>query len=337
MANGLSGQGYSGGIEDLSLPIAMVIAAFFAIAVFNVLEIQFWIFTTFRRRTGLYFWSLLIASWGIPMHAIGFLLKFFDLCSNDYVSATLVIIGWYGMVTGQSVVLYSRLHLLVDRRRIRWVLRMIIVDFFLFHVPTTVLFYGSNSSNPQAFLSPFEICEKIQITAFSLQEFIISALYIWEARKMLRSIANIKKEEARSVMIHLILVNILMILMDITLLGTEYANEYSIETTYKSTLYSIKLKLEFAILNRLRALVKSQHMSTLSSETPSPAILPSFVQQPIMRQCPQGIQVSRSFEVTTSHTTIEEQAKILHKISLGPDLALDYRQRVGVQLSAVGS
>jgi hypothetical protein len=326
MANGLSGQGYSGRI-DVSLPIAMTIAGFFAIAVFNVLEINLWIFTTFQRRTGLYFWSLLIASWGIPLHATGFLLKFFQLCRNDYVSATLVIIGWYAMVTGQSVVLYSRLHLIADKRRIRWVLAMIIVDFFIFHIPTTVLFYGSNSSDPHRFLSPYAICEKMQITAFSLQEFIISALYIWEARKMLRSIAKIKKEEARSVMIHLILVNILIILMDITLLGTEYANEYSIETTYKSTLYSIKLKLEFAILNRLRALVKSQHTSTLSCETPSFGILPSFVSDPKLRDCSQGIHVSRSFEVTTSHSTIQEQEEILRKISLGPELALGRRQR----------
>jgi hypothetical protein len=325
----LSGQGYSGGI-DVSLPIAMTIAGFFSIAVFNVLEINLWIFTTFRRRTGLYFWSLLIASWGIPLHATGFLLKFFQLCSNDYVSATLVIIGWYAMVTGQSVVLYSRLHLIADKKRIRWVLSMIIVDFFLFHIPTTVLFYGSNSSDPHRFLSPYAICEKMQITAFSLQEFVISALYIWEARKMLRSIATIKKEQARSVMIHLILVNILMILMDITLLGTEYANEYSIETTYKSTLYSIKLKLEFAILNRLRALVKSQHASTLSRETPSPGMIPSFVQGHIPRECVQGIQVSRSFEVTTTSSTFEEQAEMLRKISLGPDLAMDRRLRVSV-------
>ena len=177
----------------------------------------------------------------------------------------LIIVGWFAMVTGQSIVLYSRLHLIVeDARKIRWVLGLIVVDFFLFHIPSTALNFGANSSNPNPFITPFAVYEKIQITAFSTQEFIISALYIWEARKMLKSLPNVKREEARNVMIHLIFVNILIILMDITLLGTEYANLYSIETTYKSFLYSIKLKLEFAILNRLRNLVKSRHQSTLS-------------------------------------------------------------------------
>ena len=116
-----------------------------------------------------------------------------------------------------------------------------------------------------------------------------------------------------------------MILMDITLLGTEYANEYSIETTYKSTLYSIKLKLEFAILNRLRALVKSQHQGTLSGETPSPAILPSFVREPKQCQCTGigGIKVSRSFEVTSSIPSIQEQTSMLRKNSVATELELD--------------
>ncbi len=264
MANSLAGQGYTGGVV-FPRPVAMLVAGFFAIAVFNVVEINFWIFSTFRRRVGLYFWSLLISSWGIIFHAVGFLLKFFQLCTNEYVNVGLISIGWFAMVTGQSIVLYSRLHLIVqDARKIRWVLGLIVVDFFLFHIPSAVLNFGANSSNPKPFITPMAVYEKIQITAFSTQEFIISALYIWEARKMLKSLLNVKREEARYVMIHLILVNVLIILMDITLLGTEYGNDYSIEATYKPFLYSVKLKLEFSILNRLRALVKTRHQSTLS-------------------------------------------------------------------------
>jgi len=315
MANSLSGQGYSGGI-DVTLPIAMTIAGLFAIAVFNVVEINFWIFTTFRRRVGLYFWSLLIASWGIPIHATGFLLKFFQVCTNEYVNVGLIVVGWYAMVTGQSIVLYSRLHLIVqDARKIRWILAMIVVDFFLFHIPPTILLFGSNSSNPKPFLTPFAVYEKIQITAFSTQEFIISALYIWEARKMLQSLANIKREEARKVMIHLILVNILMILMDITLLGTEYANEYSIETTYKSTLYSIKLKLEFAILNRLRTLVKSRHQSTLSGGSPNLPI-PSFATRsttPRLGERPEDDKSAIFLTHTSSNGTSQEYSLMPRK------------------------
>jgi len=53
---------------------------------------------------------------------------------------------------------------------------------------------------------------------------------------------------------HLIYINVLIILMDITLLCMEYANLYEIQITFKGTLYSIKLRLEFAVLNSLMSL-----------------------------------------------------------------------------------
>lgn len=58
-------------------------------------------------------------------------------------------------------------------------------------------------------------------------------------------------------MLHLIYVNILIIFMDITLLCTEYADLYEIQITFKGTLYSIKLRLEFAVLNSLMSLTRS--------------------------------------------------------------------------------
>jgi hypothetical protein len=74
---------------------------------------------------------------------LAFLMKFFQVWKNDYVSVTFITIGWYAMVTGQSLVLFSRLHLVVrDRRKVRWVLYMIIIDVFLFHFPTTVMTFG---------------------------------------------------------------------------------------------------------------------------------------------------------------------------------------------------
>ncbi|KAH6677600.1 integral membrane protein [Halenospora varia] len=233
----------------------MLIAAFFAIACSNVVEIIVLIFVTFKKRTGLYFWSLLVASWGIVIHAVGFLLKFFQLCKNDYVNITIITAGGIPMVIGQSVVLYSRLHLVVqDRRKIRWVLVMIVMGFFLF--------------------------TKICLFGFSMQECIISGLYIWETRKMLQLMKANKGKNIRRVWKHLICVNILVILMDFTLIGIELGGQYVIETTYKSAMYSVKLKLEFAVLNQLRSLVKREKTNSCSYDTPQPYsprnILPSM-------------------------------------------------------------
>src|SRR5215469_2744770 len=69
--------------------------------------------------------------------------KFFQFWKNNYISCAFITLGWYFMVTGQSLVLYSRLHLLVrDARKLKWILCMIIADVFLFHIPTTVFTFG---------------------------------------------------------------------------------------------------------------------------------------------------------------------------------------------------
>jgi len=49
----------------------------------------------------------------------------------------------------------------------------------------------------------------------------------------------------------LVFINIVIIIMDTALLSIEYASLYLLETVAKGVCYSIKLKLEFAILSRL--------------------------------------------------------------------------------------
>lgn len=93
--------------------------------------------------------------------------------------------------------------------------------------------------------------EKIQVTAFCIQEFIISGLYVYYTRLMLKPGEAYQKKRTRQVMLHLIYVNVLVILMDVILLCTEYANLYEIQITFKGAVYSVKLRLEFAILNDL--------------------------------------------------------------------------------------
>jgi hypothetical protein len=69
------------------------------------------------------------------------------------------------MVTSQSVVLWSRLHLLMgDAKTIKWTKYKIIIDAIMLHVPTTVLTFGSNGDIGTAtFVRGFNIYEKVQV------------------------------------------------------------------------------------------------------------------------------------------------------------------------------
>jgi hypothetical protein len=257
-------SGVVGGV-NASLPILMTMAAFLAIALYNVVEITFLIFTVFKQRRGLYFWSLLVATWGIAPHGIGFVLKFFQVTTIDLLSSAIVGFGWACMVTGQSVVLYSRLHLVVqDQTRIKWVLYMIIFDAIALGVPLFTLAMGANSKHAELFLTGFLLLDKIQLVVISVQEMIISLIYIVQTVRLLGSDGGQRRESLRKLFRHLILVNIVVLIFDITLLAVQFSGHYEIQTTYKTAVYSVKLKIEFSVLNRLVSLI--QHKDLFSNQ-----------------------------------------------------------------------
>jgi hypothetical protein len=259
-------HGISHGLHT-SQAVSMTMSAFAAIALYNVIELAFIIAITFKRRKGLYFWSFIVATAGILPYTLGFMFKFFSVIPQTMISVTLIAIGWCCMVTGQSVVLYSRLHLVVRSFSIlRWVLIMIIVDAIICHIPIIVFVYGANSDGPDVFSTPYSIYEKIQITIFFLQELIISGLYVWAAAKVLKPVGTMKGKNIRTAMKHLIYINLFVVFFDLTLLATEYAGQYEIQVLYKAALYSIKLKLEFRILNQLLEFTQAPTSGEWSNE-----------------------------------------------------------------------
>jgi hypothetical protein len=249
-------SGVVGGV-NVGLPILMTMGAFLTIALYNIIELTLLIFTTFRQRKGLYFWSMLVATWGIAPHGVGFIFKFFQVVTSDMVSAVIIGIGWACMVIGQSVVLYSRLHLIVqDERRTRWVLYMITFNAVAIGCPLFVMALGANSRLSVRFLSPFLILDKVQIVLFSVQEGIISGIYIYETIRLLGFGGNRRDMRIRKLLTHLIIVNVVVLIFDITLIATQFSGHYEIQTTYKTAVYSVKLKIEFSVLNRLIHVVK---------------------------------------------------------------------------------
>lgn len=230
-----------------------IILLFLLLAAYNVVELTFIIFSTFRSRRTLYFWSFLVATWGIAIYSTGFLIKDIHATASYILYCTLIMVGWICMITGQSVVLYSRLHLIVrNPTTLRRVLYMIIGNAIILHPPIIVLIFGSNSSSiPERFIYPYSVFEKIQVTIFFLQEITISALYIIHTLRVLGPEGQIRGSARRKTMAHLVYVNAAIVLLDITILTLEYKGLYDIQTAYKAFVYSVKLKLEFSILNKL--------------------------------------------------------------------------------------
>jgi hypothetical protein len=111
--------------------------------------------------------------------------------------------------------------------------------------------YGSQT---KTFGLAYKYIEKVQMTGFCIQEFIISGLYIWKTLDVLQAG---EKRGVHRVMWQLFSINVVIILLDIGLLAIEYRDLHVLEQTFKSFIYSVKLKLEFTILSKLVEVSKS--------------------------------------------------------------------------------
>lgn len=238
-------------------PTLFIVTSFIALASYNVLELSVFIYTTFKRRRGLYFWSMVIATWGIALNGSGYLIKFIRPDESPAIrafSTVLILLGWCFMITGHSVVLFSRLHLLVsDHFKIRLVLTMIVVDALICHPPTFALFALVQSDNPQPYAAAYSVYEKFQLLIFFIQEVIISIIYIMESARFLRARATITRTpsldmktmntDSRTVLRWLIAVNVLVVLLDFSILGFEFSGFYDLQTSWVSAPFIGVLRL----------------------------------------------------------------------------------------------
>ena len=217
------------------------------------IELTLQIFFTFRRRRGLYFWSLLVCTWGIVLHVLGVILKLFNE-GNWIISSIIFKFGWVGNVTGYSLVLYSRLNLIVHSRRIRRVvLAMIITDAIIFHTPIIIFDFGISSPHPDIWYLPMKVMERIQVIGFGIQETIISLMYIFYTRGFLKDTYS---HQTHRVMLLLISAQAVAIIFDIVLITVDCNNMFILKVVLHPFAYAIKLKFEFVVLNQLLALIK---------------------------------------------------------------------------------
>ncbi|CAL5871580.1 uncharacterized protein PFLUO_LOCUS5833 [Penicillium psychrofluorescens] len=267
MSNGLSQppNGIHGGYHG-SLTIRILMIVFTSIALYNAIELFILIFLTFTHYRGLYFWTLLISVvLGVIPHAIAYLLEFFALAPL-WLTLVMSTIGFYVMVPGQSMVLYSRLHLVVQSRKIlRFVLGLIIVDAIILLIPTTVLTFSTAYVGTPSIIRGYNVMERLQLAWFCAQEFVISGIYIFETVKLLRLMPE-KGRRRTKIMYELLAINFVIISLDVALLVVEYLGYYALQTTLKPMVYSIKLKLEFGVLGKLVALVQTHRSQPTSAE-----------------------------------------------------------------------
>jgi hypothetical protein len=265
--------------------IAVIVCS--ALALYNAVELELLVFTTFKAYRGLYFWSLVLASLGIIPYVLGYFIEYFQL-SWIALGITIDTVGWTLMVTGQSVVLYSRLWIVfhgVNHKLLNAVKWMIIINAIVFHGGTCskllffpilqscadidilfkVVVFGSHyGHNQKVFGKAYDCIERIQMVGFCIQEFILSGLYIWKALDIIKSS---KRKQSHHIMWQILSINVIIIVLDIGLLAIEFLSLHVLQQTIKGFTYSVKIKLELAVLNKLVELSTNNSKSIAFGDT----------------------------------------------------------------------
>ncbi|KAJ5390983.1 uncharacterized protein N7496_002051 [Penicillium cataractarum] len=259
-------NGLVGGYRGNSTAVKIIIGVLVSIVLFNAVELTVLILMTFHRYRGLYFWSLMLsATIGLIASGIGNLLHFFAIGPLSLALA-LSNIGFYFLVPAQSLVLYSRLHLILSNPRLlHFILCAVIFNGIVFAILVTVMSFGSAFLRTGPWNAGYTVIERLQVTWFCVQEFAISMLYIHETVKLLQ-LRPVTSNRRKNIMYQLLAINILIIMMDTVIVVIEFIGLYYIQVLIKDAIYSIKLKLEFAVLGKLTTIVEDGHLDLTQSD-----------------------------------------------------------------------
>lgn len=254
-----------------------VIAAFFSAALYCSVELGVLLATTCRRFHRLYFWSLFAASCGVALYATGFLLR--DLGLVDQFGGrgdagvifyvVLIAVGWSAMVTGQSLVLYSRLPLLwgppssptdTGRWMRRAVLGFIVLNALIGHGSTIVALAALSMSPPTGpWTVRYNVIDMVQSIIFFMQEIMLAGIYIFEAIKMLRIMGSVVpsakggrvQDWRRRMLWRLLLANVATVLLSTAVLVMVFTTLEAEQAMFRALVYATKLKLDIFALDHL--------------------------------------------------------------------------------------
>lgn len=127
-------------------------AAFVGAAIFIVIDVNVAMFRVFKKRRGLYYWSMKLGILFCLVDALGVILKYLRPDPKHLwgLSTALLLFGWTVYAPAQLLVLYSRLHLINDSYKTqRLVLYLIVSTFFLLIIPTWIVVWPAYNADPK--------------------------------------------------------------------------------------------------------------------------------------------------------------------------------------------
>jgi hypothetical protein len=212
-----STSGYAVDNGTISKPLELAAASFSTMGLLCCVQMFIMISITFRRRSGLYFWSLIGATSAQTLTTLSVLLQFVIL--KGRLTALPAVLGAVGFLFFPPLILltlYSRLHLLqVGKQVLKLVLILIILEFTLAEFPMFICgILASIYSDSTGIALAYKISWEIEEAVFPVVDLLLCALYIIQVKKMWAS----SGDKTKGILRHVILLTFLLFLFDISYL-----------------------------------------------------------------------------------------------------------------------
>lgn len=246
--------------DTVSEMLDLLSVSLLAVAAYNTLELLFWIFDFFKRWRGLYFWSILTATLSVGAFTIVVVISTFRDVPPIAAGICIALVYPCMQVTA-NLVLYSRLHLITKSGILTFTRWLIIVSCIVLYIPYITILIGF-SSGDKRFYRAEEVNERYAVAGSICRELFICGVYIYESVKQLKPIMIMKGRTGRKVMVHLILANGAVVALDALMLASLFSHLQHVGQQYNGiglpfncASQSVKLKIEFSILNKLLELL----------------------------------------------------------------------------------
>jgi hypothetical protein len=167
--------------------IPLITLACTSIGLFCCIEMIFLVTITFRRYSGLYFWSIVggtcsqfLVCWSVV------LLYWISEPSQPAAWLTLAAIGYLLYVPFEFLVLYSRLHLLLtSKRTLNWVLGAIVMESLVAEIPlTTLMILNTLHPDSQRVLSIYTTWWLAESVLYTVVDVMLCGVYFLQCKRL---------------------------------------------------------------------------------------------------------------------------------------------------------
>ncbi|PYI00766.1 hypothetical protein BO78DRAFT_434169 [Aspergillus sclerotiicarbonarius CBS 121057] len=236
------------------IPLAeyYTVVAFVSISSFSSLVLVYLIFDFFKRRRGLYFWSLLVTTLGTILACVFCLIFIFRDATAILLSSVGVVLADTLISISNSLVLYSRVHLVAGGQRPRWILFMILGSFLLLQCPLVIgTPFAAAHHGRGNWTSAVLILQKLSVVCYCVREMIMIGFYAWATFRNLQPLIFLRGDQGRQLITALTFAGAIWLALDIANLIVEFTVSCAVGAAFFPFIFSTKLLVEFAALSKL--------------------------------------------------------------------------------------